>query len=78
MSVGGPMPYRYDPSRFMGDKWHTHATREAAIKADEFWGESAEPYPVPLEEMKETAQREGFDWLLVFDIDMEVLDAYQL
>lgn len=75
---GDPSPYKADYSKFPGRKSHAHATRDAVIKADEFWGDSVEPYTRPLEEAKEQARQRGCDWLLVFDIDMEVLDAYQL
>lgn len=72
------IPYKYDRSKFPGSRLCTHATRDAAVKAIEFFGDDTEPFSVPLEEVKEQSRRKGWDWLLVFDIDMEVLDAYQL
>jgi len=75
---GDPIPYKIDEARFPGSYFCAHASRVAAIKANEFWGDAGEPFSAPLEAVKEIGRQSGYDWLLVFDIDMEVLDAYQL
>ncbi len=68
----------WDPKKFPGLKVAAHSTKEGVLKVQEYHGITADPYSQPLEEAKGDARQKGFDWLLVFDVDMEVLDAYQL